>query len=158
MSEISRFKNKIITKRPNGTIRVQSSVEGESMTQQQFKDDCDVNIILKRIMRNPSEMLRYQNNQGIFADVSEAPSYQEAMQTVINANNSFMELPAEMRLKFDNNPQKLLDYLADDKNKEESYQLGIRVKPEVKRDEHLEALNEIRQNTRQPKRKKEEGD
>lgn len=61
----------------------------------------------------------------IFADVSNAPSYQEALQTVINAENAFMELPAKIREKFQNDPAQMLAFLDDPNNRPEAAALGM---------------------------------
>lgn len=132
-------------RRENGTIGCDTINEEETMTQQQFRDDCDVNIILKKMMAGQAPVLPM--TRGVFGDFTNAPSYQEALQNVIAAQDAFMTLPSGIRTRFENNPQKVMDFLNDKNNLEESYKLGLRVKPVEKPDPILEALNTIKQNT-----------
>lgn len=114
-------------KREDGTTNVESINEEPTLTQQQFKDDVDVNVILARIAKT-NQMPPLNPITGTIGevDLTELPSYQEALNTIIAADNSFMELPAQMRLRFNNNPQQLMDYLNDPANIEESRTLGLR--------------------------------
>lgn len=118
----------IIEKRADGSINVIEMPEGKSMTQQQFKDDCDVNVIMKKYAQ--TGVVTHTNSRtGVYADFLDLPSYQEALDIVRYGDEAFMQLDAHIRNKFDNDPQKLLDYLADPANIEESIQLGLRDKP-----------------------------
>lgn len=132
---------KLISKRPNGRIRVQTIVEGESLTQQQFKDDCDVNLIMAKFMKT-GQVTHWNSKSGVYGDFTEIPSYHEAMQTITQAQDAFMQLPAEVRLKFNNDPQQLMDYLNDPQKVEESVKLGLR--EWKKNPEHNETLEEIK--------------
>jgi len=130
-----------IEKRSNGTLRVSNINNEPSMTQQQFKDDCDVNLILKKIMKG--ENVQFNQRKGTYGDFSASPSYEQAMQTVIDANDTFMSLPSNIRTKFQNNPQNLLDYLNDKENLEDSYKLGLRVKPKVEPNPVADGIKEL---------------
>jgi hypothetical protein len=44
------------------------------------------------------------------------------------ANDAFMTLPAELRYKFNNDPQNFISYLQDPKNDEEAIKYGFKVK------------------------------
>lgn len=136
--------------RKNGTIGCDTINEEKTMTDQQFRDDCDVNIILKRLMAGQATPLP-MSNKGVFGDFTNMPSYQESLQNVINANDAFMTLPSGVRTRFQNDPQQLMDFLNDKENVEESIKLGLRVKVPEKKDEHLDALKEIRENTKPKK-------
>lgn len=112
-------------RRLDGSIDVESVPVGATKTQQQFKDDTDVNIILDRLMKT-GEMPKFQSKSGVFGDFTEIGDYQQAMDTVLAADEAFMDLPAPLRKRFDNDPQKLLDFLADPINIDESRKLGLR--------------------------------
>lgn len=96
---------------------------GPSRTQQQFLKDCDINVILQRYMRHgvdprlPSE--------GMFADFSNLPDLQEAMNTVIEAETAFAGLPSKVRREFDNDPVKLLNFLQDPGNRDRAIEIGL---------------------------------
>lgn len=94
-----------------------------SLAQQQFKDDVDINVLLERfqvtgVMPQGVVMPSY----GDFSAVMDFRSAQEALR---RAKDSFMELPAKLRARFENDPQQLMDFLADEKNREEAERLGL---------------------------------
>lgn len=66
-----------------------------------------------------------------YDDFTAAPDFQAAQNTFIHATQQFQRLPANLRSRFDHDPVKFLDYMHDEKNMEEQYQLGIRVKKPV---------------------------
>lgn len=123
-------KHKSFTIRENGSIRVQTIVEKDetgmpvSETQQQFKDDCDVNKILKAYNVTSMNQLP-PPSKGVFGDFSEIPSYQEMLHTVQASQEAFASLPSQMRLRFNNDPQELLSFLQDPRNTHEAVSLGL---------------------------------
>ena len=99
-------------------------------TKQEFLDDCDVNLILKRCT-NMGVPLPGAEVQSVFADVSEVGEYGECMRRVTAANEAFLSLPVDIRREFDNSPAKLLDFVADDANRARAVELGLIPKPVV---------------------------
>ncbi|WNK12908.1 MAG: internal scaffolding protein [Microvirus sp.] len=115
-----------IIKRPDGSIDVQEIPEGKSLTQQQFKDECDVNSIMRRYMQT-GVITHTDSRSGVYADITELPaSYQEALDVVRYANEAFMQLDAQVRNKFNNDPQAMIDFLNDPTKIDESISLGLR--------------------------------
>lgn len=51
------------------------------------------------------------------------------MNALIAADDSFMELPADLRARFDHNPGKFVDFCSDAKNRDELIKLGLVPKP-----------------------------
>lgn len=87
-------------------------------------------------------------------DSTNLPDYQEALQTVITAENAFYALPAEMRKKFDNDPGVMIKYLEDDTNNEEAIKLGLKIPKETPTDTQiLNELQTLNKNTSQTKTK-----
>lgn len=119
-----------IEKRKNGSLRVAKIFDPNlpSKTQQQFADTVNVNKIMARF-RKTGQFDHLRNNPGAFVDFEEIGSYEDALNKVIHANNVFNHLPSNIRTKFDNNPQKMLNFLADPKNEKEAIELGLRNKP-----------------------------
>ena len=105
----------------------------ESMAQQQFKEESDINEIVRRFgltgeMPQDFRMPQY----GDFTGVSD---FHSAVNMVLAAEDEFMRLPAEMRSRFGNDPGQLLDFLNDERNRDEAVKLGLIAKPpEVARD------------------------
>lgn len=96
---------------------------GETLTQQEFKDECDINVIMRRYAR--SGQLPQLNLQGVYGDFSEVPDYMEALNTVLHAQESFSDLPSELRERFNHNPGALLQFLGNPSNREEAIKLGL---------------------------------
>lgn len=117
-----------MTKRKRSVPRFLTVVEGKSMTKQAFKGECDINkIVAKATMTGFVESVN--PNSSMYADVSEIPDYQQALNVVNYASKHFQALPAEVRKKFENDPRQLLDYMADPKNRDEAVKLGLLPKP-----------------------------
>lgn len=94
-----------------------------SSTQQHFKDDCDINILVERFTRT-GQMPQRSPEDYSFGDFS-AIDYQSALDTVMLANEQFGTLPANVRERFSNNPAQLLHFLENESNREEAIKLGL---------------------------------
>lgn len=119
-----RHSQKKITKEPSGRVRVQTINELPSMAQQQFKDECDINNIMKKY-QSTGQFLHTTSKQGRYADFSDIKDYQEMLDTVRYADAAFLELPAQVRARFQNNPAELLSFLQDKSNYDEGVKLGL---------------------------------
>lgn len=115
--------------------------EGESRAQQQFKEECDINTIVKRFGLTGEIPGEYRVPvSGDFTGISD---FHSAMLAVRQAQEAFMELPAEVRARFNNDPQLLMDFVDDGKNKDEAMKLGLlNPPPEVTRDA-VKAIDEL---------------
>jgi phage internal scaffolding protein len=103
--------------------------EDATRTQQHFKDETDINNILRQFNitgQLPTKAItpRYGDFTGIY-------DYHSALNSVIAAEGEFMTLPAQLRARFDNDPQKLVEFLNNPENKEEAIKLGLLNKPEA---------------------------
>lgn len=101
-----------------------------SMTKQSFRDQCDINQILKQY-KTPAMLaqLLAQGRQGTYADLPDELDYQESMNTIIQAEAAFASLPSKLRNRFDNDPGQFLAFMSDPANKEQWYELGLAVRP-----------------------------
>lgn len=124
----------MFTRTPYNYDRDQASIDSglhctdPSRTQQQFTDEVDINAIMHRfgVTGQPPANVRMPQ----YADFSEAvDDYQTALNMVRAAEDSFMQLPSEIRERFANNPQKLLEFCEDDRNIPEAQRLGLVKKP-----------------------------
>jgi phage internal scaffolding protein len=62
----------------------------------------------------------------LFADVSNAIPYREALDIVLSAEEQFNQIPASIREKFRNNPQEMINFLQNPSNDEEAIKLGLK--------------------------------
>lgn len=121
--EIRQKPNQKITVRKNGTIAVESINTEPTMTQQQFKDQCDINNIIKNYTQTGE--LPLSKKVGQFLDVSNIQDYQTSLQTVFEAQQNFDALPSNIRSHFQNDPTQLLAFIEDDANYDEALKLGL---------------------------------
>lgn len=93
-------------------------------TQQQFKDECDINTIVRNF--GLTGQLPFNERTPLTGDYTEVVNdYQSALNMVMAADAAFMELPSNLRERFHNNPQELLEFVQDPRNKDEADKLGI---------------------------------
>lgn len=96
-----------------------------SLTQQQFRDESDINNIVDRFMKtghlpDPVSMPQYVDYEGVF-------DFQSAMNVVRAADENFMRMDAKVRSRFHNSPQEFLEFFADPANSDEAVRLGLAV-------------------------------
>lgn len=90
----------------------------EGMTQQHFKDECDINYLLKHYNDIPAP-------PPVYADCSQYSDLQSAIDMVRAAGEDFQNVPAEIRARFANNPVDFFNFCNDPANKEELISLGL---------------------------------
>jgi len=94
-----------------------------TLAQQNFKDECDINHIVKQFGLTgelPGHPLNPQ-----YGDFTGVLDYHSAVNAVLSAQDEFMELPAQMRSRFNNDPALLIDFLGNEENREEAIKLGL---------------------------------
>lgn len=85
--------------------------EEEFSAQQQFRDECDLNLIVQRSDVDYFERHKERAASGQYLDLAGLPDFTEAMNIVTEANAAFMDLPAPVRKEFDNDPAKFLEFV-----------------------------------------------
>lgn len=102
---------------------------GESMADQSFREECDINTIVKRfgITGNVGAPIM----PPALEEFGEIFDFQSAMNTLNAADRAFMSLDAEVRARFNNDPGRYVDFCSkvdrDGKlvNLEEMRKLGL---------------------------------
>jgi phage internal scaffolding protein len=97
--------------------------EEPSLTQQHFKDEADINNILRQF--NITGLLPEAPLSPRYGDFTGIGDYHTALNAVIAAEDQFMALPAQLRARFENDPAQLIEFLNDDKNRSEAEKLGL---------------------------------
>lgn len=97
-----------------------------SRTQQHFKDECDIDRILKKysetgFLVNPLEPRRPAK----WGDFSSVADYQASMNRLVQVQEAFDALPSRVRERFRNDPMQMLAFLEDSANKDEAIKLGL---------------------------------
>jgi phage internal scaffolding protein len=120
---VSRVKNPITYDADENSDRSKLVFTRPSRTQQSFRDECDINHILKRF--NVTGQLPVGSVQPQYGDFSGITDYQSALNAVMAAQESFLQLPAKVRAKFDNDPARFVDFASNEANKDEMKALGL---------------------------------
>lgn len=112
--------------RENGTFRYAHYSEQEGRTVQSDADGCDINKIMARTM----PIARINTKQPMYGDFSEVGDFNSALNAVRAAEDMFLALPVKVRVRFEHDPAKLIQFVKDPNNKAEALELGIVDEPE----------------------------
>jgi len=112
--------------------RVVTPVGSVSRTEQHHAQGANINTIMARYKKTG---LIPQFAGASYGDFSGVTDYQTALELVRQSQLEFERLPANIRRYFDDDPGKLLDFVADDANRAKAIELGliphVPSKPEV---------------------------
>nr|DAH91917.1 MAG TPA: Scaffold protein [Microviridae sp.] len=97
---------------------------GVSMTQQHFKDECDINNILKSYRGK----IPASEEPAFFMDCT-VNDLQSAYEIAEDIGSRFDSLDSEVRAKFNNNPLELLEFVHNADNQTAAIELGLLPKP-----------------------------
>lgn len=104
--------------------RVASNTTGPSMTKQSFKDECDINRILNQFQRT-GIVNHITQRQPQYLDLPSNVDYQSSMNTIIQAQQIFADLPALVRDHFQNDPARFLRAFSDEKQHDKLREFGF---------------------------------
>lgn len=109
-----------------GTPVVSDFSKSESMTEQSHLPQTQIKTILGKFDRLGIQAFNtnVMSNPENFRDVTDI-SFHEAMNVVTRAHSIFQEVPAKIRLDFDNDPEKFVDFLDNPANIEALEEYGF---------------------------------
>jgi len=96
--------------------------------QQHFLQETDINHLVKRFLKTGNLGTIGQSMAPVYG-VCTSADFQTMQNTIIDAQNAFMQLPPRIRRRFGNDPYQLLRFAEDAKNKDEAIKLGILPEP-----------------------------
>lgn len=120
---MSRVKNPITYDRDKNSAGARLVFTKPSRTKQSFRDECDINHILRQF--NVTGQLPIGSVQPQYGDFSGITDYQSALNAVMAAQDSFLQLPAKVRARFQNDPALFVEFASDEANKDEMKALGL---------------------------------
>lgn len=107
---------------PSPRFQIDCSKGGK--TQQHFKQECDLNYILRKYQK--TGLIDHVNkHQGDYSDLTDSVTFTEAMHVIQDAAESFETLPSSIRKQFKNNPQEFLDFVSDNSNADRLVEMGL---------------------------------
>lgn len=100
-------------------------------TQQQFAEEVDINTIVRRF--GLTGQLPNNLRVPMVGDFSEVGDYQSCLNLLLEADDAFMQLPADVREQFGNDAGRFVDYASDPQNKDQCTKWGLAAPPEAPR-------------------------
>lgn len=109
--------------------------EVQSRTKQMFRDGTRIDNVLKRYGTAgvDSAMAPWLFAQGMASapfGVDQGRDYHSQLSAVTSVRQYFEALPSKVRARFGNDPAQMLEFLGDEKNREEAEKLGLVKAPE----------------------------
>lgn len=95
----------------------------KSLAQQHMADECDINKLVERYVVTGE--IPQNVTPPMQGDFTNAVTYQEALNLMIQARQSFEQLPAKIRNRFENDPGKFIDFTSNEANRDEMRQMGL---------------------------------
>lgn len=95
-------------------------------TKQSFVAECDINNILKQYkLTGQIRHISAKAALGTYEDLPDPMEFQESLNLIIQAEESFASLPARVRDRFGNDPSNFLRFMGDPRNQDEMIALGL---------------------------------
>lgn len=119
---------KYIFEYPNKRRRVVLVNKDPSKTDPSWAAETEANNVIAKYMK--TGQFPQANRVGSYADMTEIGDLHSAMEKVRAAQDAFMSLPSDLRLRFGNSPEAYLAFVQDKKNMDEALKLGLLIKNE----------------------------
>lgn len=97
--------------------------EDPSLAVQSMEEEANINTIVRRF--GVTGELPGQVAMPRTGDFTNIPDFHTAMNMVRSAQEEFLKIPAEVRARFDNDPQAFMNFIEDESNREEAAKLGL---------------------------------
>lgn len=117
----------VITRRANGSLRVDNVCSPDSLVQQCFKDSADINKIMAKWLKAGNAGLPQIDLMAkrVFRDLSQEDDFERKMNVVADAQSAFETLPAALRARFAHDVMNVVNFVADPANEAEAIKLGL---------------------------------
>lgn len=97
---------------------------GESMTQEQFAQESEINNIIRSYDKN-GVIEHINRGNAIYGDFSNITDFSEALDQIKQAQNEFQQIPSEIREKFQNDAGQFFKFASNPDNIQELRDLGL---------------------------------
>lgn len=116
--------------------------EDVSLARQSEREDADINTIIRRF--GLTGQMPKDQRPLMYGDFTGITDFESALAAVVDAQELFMTMPAEVRSRFRNDPQEFLLFCSDEKNRDEMKKLGLLVpEPVVQGPVKVEITNAV---------------
>ncbi|QCQ84961.1 internal scaffolding protein [Blackfly microvirus SF02] len=108
----------------------------ESLTRQEFADECDINILMAQYEKT-GVINHFNRTPPQYLDLVDTPDLQGALTILHEAETAFMTLSAAVRREFDNDPVKFVAFASEAENLPRMREWGLAA-PEMATREPIE--------------------
>jgi phage internal scaffolding protein len=114
------------------TIDCQAAIEAgeKNVVEQSHKKEVDINQIVRRAAGNAELIAKVSDMRNWRFDDVPTNDFQEMMNQLIKAKETFYDVPKEIRQKFGNDPAAFMDFVRDEKNSDQLIEWGLKDPPE----------------------------
>lgn len=120
--------------------RVTKKFTKPSRTKQEFKEDCDINVIINRFTR--TGVIPVGNAAPRYLDCRAIPDFQTMQHIMHEAQAAFMRLPANVRKEFDHDPRAFVEFAQNPDNIDKLREWKLApAKPEEPAPQRVEIVN-----------------
>lgn len=109
----------------------------EIRVEQNHKDEVNINNIVKR--HGMDLIAKTAALQQFTFDDNPNNDFQETMNAILRAQESFDSIPSDIRKQFDNNPAQFLDFIHNPENKAKLVKMGL-ANPEPEKTQPIEVV------------------
>lgn len=110
----------------------------KSRTKQAHAKEADINYIMRKYLK--TGLLEHSRKHEPDYGFATSQDFHHSMNIITKANTMFEELPSTIRSKFENKPEKFLDFVHDETNLSEMIEMGLaktpRYQPLVEDEDH----------------------
>lgn len=96
---------------------------GDDLTIQSQKDECDINVIMRRF--GLTGQMPQNVRAPLVGDFTGCGDFQSAMNAINAAQDSFMQMPPELRAELGHDPARFVEFCNDEKNKDRMKKYGL---------------------------------
>ncbi len=115
---------KILTssRKTNGSRRVRFQGDTDTRVEQAHAGELDINAIVRKYQKTG---VLPTNALGKYGDFSGVEDFHASQDRILSAHSEFLELPPDLRFRFNNDPGELMEFMNDPSNLEEARELGL---------------------------------
>lgn len=99
--------------------------ETTSRTKQSFREEANINNIMAKYVKTGVLVHTPGTRKPLYGNFATGKEYQDTLNEIADIKKQFNLLDSDVRERFQNDPSKALDFMANNENIEESIKLGL---------------------------------
>lgn len=104
-------------------LYIPDNPEVEALTKQEFRDETDINTLLRRF--GVTGQFPKNVRMPVYGDFDQISDFHSATNAIALASESFEQMPAQIRERFQNDPERFVEFCLDDRNRPEAEKWGL---------------------------------